>query len=289
MSRLNGIRSRRDQFSFLLHLARTSIIRHPEWWTWLLSIYVWVWLIGSAFVFSTEVNHSGAVIYCLTDVSQVGEIELLQHGGILKELTAFSKFALALSNGIVPWIIMIVAMMFPLLNEAIRHMAFSVKQSDRDLGIVSFLVGYALIWAIVGVVFLCIPLFLDLTLGTRSPIVDTVLAALVFMVTAIVIWLPGRSTTMARCAQTMPIRISGIFPYLDGIRYGAWMGIACVRMCWLPMTALMLAHHSVYLMLIVTIVVIIERYYVPHTNKLPSYAFGVIALSMLTYGLYLYL
>lgn len=289
MSSERGIALLKTQFSQAIATIHASTIRYPEWWTWLLSLYIWSWLIGSSLMYIGEETLSGRLIYCMTSGSNIDTQELAPLKSIVKELSLFSRAHQVLSNGFLPWVIMIVAMMFPLLNEAIRHMAFSVKRADRDLGILTFLVGYTISWCIAGFLFLLIPLFIDILLGVHPEWIDTALAAFVFLITAVVIWFPSRATTMARCAQTMPIRIERGYLHLDGIKYGAWMGIACIRMCWLPMTGLMLAHHSVYLMLLVTVVVIIERYFVPHTSKLPCYAFGIIALLMVTYGLYPYL
>ena len=288
MSGLKHIQTLGNRFSLVINTTRASTIRYPEWWTWLLSLYIWGWLLSTSFLIDSGGSHSGRLIYCMTNSSENVDVSTVQLKSILNESVSFSGITASLSKGFLPWVIMIVAMMFPLLNEAVRHMAFSVKRSDRDLGILAFLAGYTIIWTVAGVFFLLIPFGIDVIFGARSPLVDVVLTSSVFLLTAIISWLPSRSITMARCAQTMPIRIHKRYLYTDGVSYGALMGIACIRMCWLPMTALMLAHHSVLLMFIVTFIVIIERYFVPHSSKIPSYGFGIIAVFILGYGLYMY-
>lgn len=74
--------------------------------------------------------------------------------------------------------------------------------------------------------------------------------------------------------------------HADSLYYGLKAGIACLVMCWGSMLALVLAHHHLVLMYIITIVLIYERYLVPHTSKLAGYAWAVTGITLLVLDLY---
>lgn len=235
--------------------VRAFFIRHPEGWAWIFSLFIWVlFLKGQLFVPPT-VPSSGAIIYC----SPTGQVQEKAHGGdedrgILKE-----------GVGWVNWVLMVIAMMFPLLNEPIRHVAFSVRRRDRMFGIFWFLFGYTIVWTAVGALALLLQLFLKIN-------------ATFFLLAAALIWFPDRAIQMTRCSQTMPIRIQGRELHSDSLLFGLKIGLTCLKLCWAPMMALSLAHHNLIVMCLVTIVLIFERYLVPHTSKLPGVAWGMIAL-----------
>jgi hypothetical protein len=189
-----------------------------------------------------------------------------------------SRIMTMISNGMVPWIFMVAAMMFPLLNEPIRHVAFSVRRKDKSFAIGEFLIGYSTTWTIVGVLFLLLPLFLDMLVGDQTNFVNGVIKASGFLLAAALVWQPARAIRMTKCNMTMPIRIQGWQLHLDSLFYGFRTGFACLYMCWIPMAALMSAHHNIILMFAVTIIIIYERYLLPHTSKLPGYAWGLLAI-----------
>jgi predicted metal-binding membrane protein len=264
-----------SKFSFSVGRMRILFMRHPEWWVWFFSLFVWALLIINLFTTSHEVGHSGSITYCMPmGTVQVGANS--QHE--IQNIS--SKILTTISNGMVPWIIMVVAMMFPLLNEPIRHVAFSVRRKDRDFAILSFLIGYIIAWSVVGILFLLLPLFLDVAIGNRTHFVNCLIKASGFLLAAALIWHPARPLRMTKCGQTMPIRIQGWHLLSTSLSYGLKMGFACLNMCWAPMAALMLAHHNIILMFAVTIIIIYERYFLPHTSKLSGYAWGLIALTL---------
>jgi predicted metal-binding membrane protein len=205
--------------------------------------------------------------------------------GIFEEKITYSAILTIVSNGMLPWIIMVVAMMFPLLNEPLRHVAFSLRRKNRYIGVFTFLAGYTVAWSAGGVLFLLLSFFLDGVVGAQTQ-VNYLIKASGFLLAAVLIWHPARPLKMARCGQTMPIRIQGLFLLFDSLFYGLKMGFDCLRMCWAPMAALMLAHHSIILMGIVTVIIIYERYSLSHTSKLPGYALGLIALTMFSIGMW---
>ena len=265
-----------SKFSSLVRGVRTLFMKHPEWGGWFFSLFVWALFGMDLFNASHEVRHSSShIIYC----APPGTIQAT--GSSIHEVShIFFQLLSTISNGLLPWIIMVVAMMFPLLNEPIRHVAFSVKRKDWYLGVFGFLIGYTLTWALAGLVFLLLPLFLNMLVGYQTHFVSALIKSSGFLLAAALVWLPFRPIKMAKCSQTMSIRIEGWQLHADSLTYGLKMGLTCLNMCWSPMAALMLVHHNIFLMYVVTMVIICERYLLPHTSKLPGYAWGVIALTL---------
>lgn len=248
---------------------KAILIRHPEWWAWAFSLFVWALLVKGQLFPPHELKPPGTIIFCIpqgTAILKMGDIS----PGILTTL----------SNGLLNWVFMVIAMMFPLLNEPIRHVAFSVRRKDRKFGILWFLVGYTIMWTAIGLLFLLLPLFLNMFGSERMPLVMGLVTASFFALAAASVWFPNRPIRMTKCGQTMPIRIRGRQLHSDSLVYGLKIGFTCLKLCWAPMAALMLAHHNVLVMYLVTSVLIFERYLLPHTSRFSGYAWGIIALTL---------
>ena len=254
-------------------------LRYPEWRTCSLSLLMWGVLVLNLPAISHETAYPGSTVYCLpTEVLQNGEHTSFEIQNNLEELFSSSRLLKTVSNGLIPWIIMVVAMMFPLLNESVRHVAFSIRRKNRDFGILCFLTGYTVIWTAAGVFFLLLPLFSTLLFRNQSQLIIGLIKGSGFLFAGILIWHPSRLLKMAKCSQTMPIRIQGWQLYYDCLAYGLKIGSVCLKMCWPPMLALMLAHHDIILMYFATIVILSERYLLPHSDKFPGYAWFTTAL-----------
>lgn len=267
-----------NRLSFLTAGPRTLLIRHPEVWVWLLSVFGWTFLITDLSASSHNLKYSSSpVIYCAPLKKSPPEVHTT-----FKVQQLSSRVSATIQNKLLPWIIMVIAMMFPLLNRPVRHVAFSVRRKDSIPGIFSFLVGYMMAWIIVGLFLLQLPSAVDTLISSKAHFVNALKQSSVFFLAAAVVWLPSRPIRMIKCNQTMPIRIQGIQLYLDSLSYGWKMGFACMKICLLPMAALMLTHHNIVLMCILTIVLIYERYLLPHTSKLLGYIWTVIAFSLFT-------
>ena len=263
------------------HRLRVYFAVHPEWWVWLFSGFVWTLLIWSSVFTVVNGDSFSSLISCLPIDSVSGEDI---SAGILKQPTAFDSIRTRLIASIFPWVVMIIAMMFPLLKRAIRHTAHSVLRSDREISILLFLFGYVLFWSAIGLLFLMLPVLLDFIFGSHSAMSNGVAAGIVFIIAAMISWLPSRQVIMVRCEFTRPIRIKGWNLIKDSVIYGMVIGIACLRMCWAVMAALMLAHHSTFLMFIVSAIVLIERYRVPHESPIPGYAWTIIGVALIITG-----
>ncbi len=266
-----------NPFSIVTAKLRNLFTKYPEWRTWGLSLLAWAFLLYGLFNMPGEASHAGRSIYCLPG----GGASLQAHGanGAAAEGT-FAGILKTVFDGLKQWNIMVIAMMFPLLNEPIRHVTFSVRRKDRTRGILGFLLGYVTVWMAVGLLFMLLPLFIDMLVGKQNQLITALIKASGFLLAAALTWQPARLVKMTKCAQTMPIRINAPQLYTDTIMYGLKMGAACFNMCWAPMVALMLAHHNFFLMWEVTLVLLCERYILPHTSRLPGYAWGIIAFAL---------
>ncbi|TWJ03200.1 putative metal-binding integral membrane protein DUF2182 [Mucilaginibacter frigoritolerans] len=286
MSADAGVAANSNSFSFPAEKMRMLIIKHPEWWAWFLSLFAWVLIVGNLFTNAHQTGHLSMITYC----TPRGIVKVLGHSpfelhAVWKEEPVSSRILTTIRTGLLPWMIMVVAMMFPLLNEPIKHVAFSVKRKDMDLGIGGFLIGYIITWTAVGVMFLLLSFFLNLIIGDLSHFASALITASGFLLAAVFIWHPGRPIKMTKCGQTAPIRIQGWHLFLDSLFYGVKMGFNCFNTCWVPMAALVLAHHNIPLMFIVTAVIIHDRYLLPHTSKFTGYAWMVVAATLFIIGI----
>lgn len=266
--------------SDLAQWSRSYLAMHPEWWVWLLSAAVWcVLLVDDSLFHGYHSLQSANLIACLPSGTSGGEAV---YGSILKSDVRWTELYQHLLIGLIPWSFMIFAMMFPLLKRSVRHVAFSLKQNDRNLGIMLFLLSYAGIWTIGGVFFLSLPILLEMSLdASHSAVILNTLAALLFLLAAFQSWHPSRRKVMMKCEWTAPIRLRGWYFFKDVFNYGATIGLACMRMCGVAMAALMLTNHNLFIMLLVSAIVLIERYFVSHESRTTGYMWFFLASGVL--------
>lgn len=270
--------------SDLAQWIRSYVSMHPEWWVWLVSVAVWcVLVLDDSFFHGYHSLQSANLIACLPSENYGGEAVF---GSILKSDVGWSEAYRHIALGLVPWCLMIFAMMFPLLKRSVRHVAFSLKQQDRNLGILLFLLSYAATWLIGGIFFLSFPFLLEMGTDTGlSGIIVNTLAALLFLLAALQSWHPSRRKVMMKCEWTAPIRLSGWSFYRDTLHYGATIGLACMRMCGVAMAALMLTNHNLLIMLLVSAIVLVERYFVSHESRTTGYLWFFLASGVLFSGI----
>jgi len=279
MSVISIAKNEGNQFLTLVERTRTLLIRHPGLYAWMFSLLGWVLIYTNLSHTYRDVKRSSNVlIYCRPPLRPLME----GHAPVTNEPLGITSLALTtISDGFLPWIIMLVAMMFPLLNEPTKHTAFSVKRKDSYFVVLSFFIGYIIIWILAGSIFLLVPVFTEMLPVDQTHFVKALIKTSGFLLAAAVVWHPSRPVWMAKCSLTMPIRIGGWEMHVDALTYGWRTGFACLCICWAPMVALLLANHHAMLMIVVSIVLILERYQLPHTSKLPGYAWAMIALTVL--------
>lgn len=153
------------------------------------------------------------------------------------------------------WLVMIVAMMFPMVRDPIRHTAARSLWRRRHRAISGFLMGYLGPWMIFGIVVSVIVSGLEMETWLR-PAVGAALgfgAAVLWQVTQ------AKRRAILACHRTMPITPAGWRADLDCLRYGWRVGSSCLVSCWALMLACLLAGHSLPAMIFATTVGWTER------------------------------
>ena len=229
-------------------MLRIQVMHHPEWLVWCFSITVWLFF-------------------------ALGGMHVL-HISPLSETNLFS----ATVSSLWPWGIMVIAMMFPLLNEPVRHVAFSVSSSRRRSTIMIFLLGYTTFWLLIGSVMISAYTYYQFYYKDLISVVFV--GAMVFLLAGALIWTSGRRKLLTACSISIPIQFNSRKTYTDALAYGWIMGKACFKTCWAPMLALVLCHHDLWLMSLVTIGMLLERYKLPHKSTKISYYWVVIGLAL---------
>lgn len=205
---------------------------HPEWWSLCLCAAAWLAVLsrgGAAHGFHEHAAHA-------THTSA------LTHGP-----TAWVGEALW-------WLVMVVAMMFPMVLEPVRATATRSLWRRRHRAIAGFLAGYLAPWALFGVVASVAVSGLRGAGGLgASAVVLGFGAAALWQVT------PAKRRALFACHKTRPIAPDGWRADRDCLRYGWMVGGACLVSCWALMLACALAGHSAPAMLGATAVGWAER------------------------------
>ena len=173
------------------------------------------------------------------------------------------------------WITMIVAMMFPLLTEPVRTVAFASPWRRRHRSITIFLSGYTLLWIVYGLLPGLIIFIRDSLTFTHAALAGTEVSAIAFIIAAVWTWAPTRRRALVACHRIAPLRPVGWRADLDCLRHGLVIGWGCLRVCWAPMAALMLTRHSVGAMAVTALLLAYERYRLPHKSRLLGYAWTI--------------
>jgi predicted metal-binding membrane protein len=262
-----------DRVQAFLLRQNVLLAINPQWRVWLFSTVIWILLFFEGLQAYSS-NYVVTHVFLCSPVYVAGEPNTFNYSA---ESQAFSKSLEPLIQGFFSWIIMIFAMMFPLLKRSIQHVATAVRRRNQNGSIVLFLVAYTLPWAIAGIGFMLIPRMASVFLAAYPSNLLLLIAACGFVLACLFSWHESRTTVMMKCELTMPIRIDGMLRYRDTFKYGLTIGINCIKMCWVVMLPLMFASHNFLLMMVVSLIVLIERYYVPHDSKIPGIAWLSIA------------
>ncbi len=223
----------------------------PEWWTLAISIGAWLLIL------------SGAGAHPAMEHASVS------HDHHVTATTASGNILTAWPVQIFWWLVMVVAMMFPLLVDHVRNTAARSLWSRRHRAIGIFLTGYATSWLIFGA--FASGAYLILNMQTWSP--TPVMSALGFGLAILWQGIPLRRRSLLACHRTRPIAPTGWRADRDCLRYGWMVGGSCVVSCWALMLACLLSGHSVAAMIGVTAIVLFER-----TRVRPNQFFACAAL-----------
>lgn len=147
-----------------------------------------------------------------------------------------ARHEMTVVEDIASWTLMVAAMMLPLVTRPVRFTAFVSLWARRHRAIAGFVLGYLAPWLALGIV--------AATLRQVSWTHTDAAPALCFAAAAL--W--RRTVTYKRavvaCQRTWPIAPLGWRAHRDCLRFGGFIGFACVRTCWPLMLACGLAGHS---------------------------------------------
>jgi predicted metal-binding membrane protein len=178
------------------------------------------------------------------------------------------------------WLMMVVAMMFPLVLDSVHRTAARSLWARRHRAIAGFLAGYMILWIAVG--------FLANAVSglhfnrSMSPATE---AAGGFLVAALWQLTPMKSRAVLSCHLSMPLAPRGWRADYDCIRYGWRIGSGCLVSCWALMLACVLSGHSVFAMGVASLTGFAERYVIRLDQRLVFGALSVVGLAYAAGGL----
>jgi hypothetical protein len=149
------------------------------------------------------------------------------------------------------WLLMVVAMMFPVLDEPLRTVAFRSFRERRAIAIAEFLAAYLFVWGAAGA-----PV---VWLRAQPWSHDWLLAALAFVLAACCAYAPFQTWGQRVCHAKRPLAAAGWRADRDVLAYGARFGMACVASGWPLMLACSLTGHAPLAMLGGTAAAILDR------------------------------
>jgi hypothetical protein len=143
--------------------------------------------------------------------------------------------------------------------------------------VVLFVVAFLTTWAALAFV-----------LGLAAPALTSVLpsgaaTAAVLTGAALAHCLPRRNQWVQRCGQSIRIRARGLGGLRDATRYGALSAGRCARVCVLPMLAMLLTGHLVF-MAAITVLTLLERMIGRPSVRWIALAYGLMAAVVLAVG-----
>lgn len=154
------------------------------------------------------------------------------------------------------WVLMLISMMLPLHADAIINIWMKNFPKKRYLSIISFLLGYILIWSFVGVVSYAVMEYLKiLTLGNEG-------ISLFVIIGFTIIWQasPWKQRSLNRCAFIPVIRPFGVKAYIDSFKYGIQKASWCVGSCWaLMLLSLFFMEKTMWIMPVFTVIMFMEQ------------------------------
>ena len=227
---------------------------HPEWWSLALCAAAWVAILwgGGPLSAGPHASHGHA------HQAGVGAASTGGHAGW--------------GAGTFWWLVMIVAMMFPMLLDPIRTTAERSLWRRRHRAIGGFLIGYLAPWMMFGVVASAAASLLQMYSGLQPAAAAGFGAALLWQVT------PLKRRAVLACHRTLPIAPAGWRADRDCLRYGWVVGSSCLVSCWALMLACLLAGHNLQVMIGATAVGWTERSMARPNQRLLCAVIAVLAL-----------
>jgi predicted metal-binding membrane protein len=207
----------------------------------LLGLSLLAWILLARLTVETE-----APLVCVSAPNALvrldGGLETLTRTG-----TIFAEFG--------GWLVMVAAMMFPLVLEPVRHVAFRSLRDRRGRAVAGFLVGYSAAWMAAGIV------AIGLVLSTKASglLAAELVGPAIFAAAALWQYSEIRRRALRRCHRTAPLPPRGLRADLACLRFGASHGLNCVLACGLAMFALLMLPHGLLLCGTLAALMFVER------------------------------
>ena len=150
------------------------------------------------------------------------------------------------------WTLMVGAMMLPVVAPQVRRVSMRSLWSRRHRAAVSFVLGYVLVWLVLGAGLVAVVL----AVGDEQQLAPWV--AVVLLVAALWQVSGPRRRVLRRCASLRLGAATGLAADLDCARAGLRSGVRCVLTCG-PLMVAMALSHSLLLMVGVLVVLLSER------------------------------
>ena len=150
------------------------------------------------------------------------------------------------------WTLMVLAMMLPVVAPQVRRVAMLSVRSRRHRGAATFLLGYVVVWLVLGAALLAVLVPLGSSQQLTPWLAVVLLAAAVWQVCG------PRRRMLRRCASLRLGAATGSAADLDCARAGMRSGLRCAFTCG-PLMVAMALSHSLLLMAGVMAVLLSER------------------------------
>jgi predicted metal-binding membrane protein len=154
------------------------------------------------------------------------------------------------------WFLMLIAMMFPLLSDAVLAIWRKNFPRKRYMGLTAFFIGYIIFWTFIGIVLLFLTEILNSILDSSKELVlGCILVILLFWQAT-----PWKQMSLNRCHIPPMINPFGLQSVIDCFSYGLKKAFYCVGTCWpLMWISLVTMQHTMYLMPLFTFMMYFEQ------------------------------
>ncbi|MCF6441401.1 DUF2182 domain-containing protein [Pseudoalteromonas luteoviolacea] len=200
-------------------------VAHPHWFVLCLAALIWMYYLSTLLGTSTSHHHHHA-----------------HH-----DMHAQAGFASMTWQ----WMLMVFAMMLPMTSGTIRSLVNSVPIYRQQLSLALFIIGYASVWLVFGVVLLLATHMLQTTSWTAELNVLPI-AALGYFAAGMLSDAAFRMRLLNACGSIWSPRLRGFKADLDVLTIGLKEGIKCVKTCAHVMIAMHIAGHGIVQMGILT-------------------------------------
>lgn len=171
------------------------------------------------------------------------------------------------------WMLMTLAMMGPSTVPAVRRVAFDSLPRRRSRAISIWLAAYFAVWLVFGTVATGFATFGE---RVRWALPGALLVAAAYELSR------RKRRALRACHVTVPLPPNGRKADIACARAGVRHGTACVEACWALMTAMAVAGHgSLLLMVLLSTIIVAQRWLVVATRLGPHVAVILVATAAL--------